>query len=588
MLMKRIFSIWFVGFGVVTALLAQTDLDRNVTVEREFQPVIQDAGKINRLPEVLNINISKERVEYADFQQLISLDKGFKPLSAVEVIHQRKPPSRDALIRLGMGNYWNTLGNIVIPLVRTNKTRMDLVADHIGTFGEKRHSISNGSFRFNHLFPQYDLYAGMGVRHDYFNYYGSSFFENGDTANLNLFAASMPGLNPIYREQRLERITRSPQDVLLSDLVNAPHFDVLWRFNVHAGLRSLPGEIAHRYAAEVSYDLFSSQNGLQENILRLAYGFDRELSRGRYGISFDLQNMFYRRNNLPAINFWDFYAVFSMNPYYLLETEHWFVRAGFKTTFSFIHGRPFSPSPDITAELKVLPERLSVYGGLTGDYRVSTLSRMYDENPYVFPDLRVKDTYIPLQATLGFKVKVHDNMLIDAFMDYRTIKDQYFFVNKEYKTNELVGVGQTLFTNRFNAIYSDANLFRFGVRTNYNFRNTVNIQVKGTYNGWSVATENFAWMKPALQGELHADWKVNQHITLSSKLYVDGPKYAKLGDLAFRHDPMADLNFGMVYAFNRTFSLFGKLNNVLNNRYQHYYGYKVQGINFLAGGTIAF
>ena len=45
------------GFTVVTA--QTTTNDKNVTVEREFKPVIQDAGKINQTPQILEPNVTK-------------------------------------------------------------------------------------------------------------------------------------------------------------------------------------------------------------------------------------------------------------------------------------------------------------------------------------------------------------------------------------------------------------------------------------------------------------------------------------------------------------------------------------------------
>jgi len=575
--------------GSFQGVMPQTGLDRNVTVEREFQPVIQDAGKITRLPEVLNINISKERVEYSDFQQTLPFDKGFKPLSAAEIIHKRREVSHDAIVRLGGGNYWNSLAGISLPIVKDKNTRLDVMLDHRGTFGHKLHSLSRGEVNFNRFLTRYDLYAGMGLSHEYFNYYGSNFLPGGDTLNIGQFASLLAMPDPTYREQRLVKITRTPQDVKLSSLWrDAPLTDMLWRYNAHIGIRSLPGVKEHQYAGEINYQLFSSQNGLQENILTVEYGFDRELAGNRFGMHMEMNNLFYRQNDLPAINFWDFYAVFSMNPYYLIERDEWYVRAGFKTTFSFIYGRPFNPSPDITAELKILPDLLSVYGGLTGDFTLSTLNRIYSENRYIFPDLRVKDTYIPVNIFMGFKLKVIPGLLVDAFLDYRTIQDQYFFVNKEYNSVEVTGLGSTFFTNRFNVAYSDATLFRLGVRANYNYRNTLNIQAKMAFNGWNVETEHYAWLKPGFEADLSADWKLNRNLSFSSTLFVQGATYAKLGDTAYRMKPATDMNIAAAYSFGRAFSVFARLNNVFNSRYEHFYGYQVQGINMMLGGALSF
>lgn len=566
----------------------ETTVDRNVTVERDFQPVVQDAGKISSLPEILNINISKERVAYSDFLQTLPIGKNFFNLPAVEVIHRRRPISREAIVRLGMGNYWNTFGEIALPLINSEKARLDLRLDHLGTFGTRKHSLTGAGLDFNRYFPRYDLYAGVKLSHEYFNYYGKNFSKDNSEIDLNDLITENPNIDPLYTEQSLELITRPVQSVRLSNLAAYSDDDILWRFNAHAGIRSLPNPVGLTYSGELNFDLFNSQNGLQENLIRTLFGYQTTQGSNRLGMDFELTNLFYSKNNLPVLNFWEYYAVFSMNPYYLIDNTDLYLKAGVKASFSFIHGRPFNPMPDIIAEWKVLPHILSVYGGITGDFSISTLSSIAEENPYVFTDLRVKDAYTPINLFVGFKVKTQHNLLIDAFMDYRFIDDQYFFVNKGYKTTQISGAGEYLYTNRFNAVYSDASLFRVGLRGNYNIRNMVNVQLKGVYNGWSVEEESYAWMKPAFEADLSADWRITRGLSASANFFLEGARYAKIGTDAIRMRPRVDLNLGASYAFNRTFSTFARVNNLVNSKYEYFYGYSVQGINFLLGGAISF
>jgi outer membrane cobalamin receptor len=173
-------------------------------------------------------------------------------------------------------------------------------------------------------------------------------------------------------------------------------------------------------------------------------------------------------------------------------------------------------------------------------------------------------------------------------MDYRYIVDQYFFENKAYFSSDVVGDSAALFTNRFNAVYSDAGLFRVGLRANYNFKNTVNIQLKGVYNSWDVKTQLHAWMKPKLEADVSADVRINKNLTASAQLFYEGERYAQLGNKPFKMDPKVDVNLGATYTFNRTLSAFAKLNNLLNSKYQQFYGYEVQGINFMLGGAVSF
>ena len=217
---------------------------------------------------------------------------------------------------------------------------------------------------------------------------------------------------------------------------------------------------------------------------------------------------------------------------------------------------------------------------------------MFTENRYLFPDVRVKDTYSPYEFFAGVKVKPLYNFLIDAYVDFRRIDNQYFFVNKEYAlTSSLFTypLAETnLFTNRFNVIYSGATHLKMGVRANYNLRNLINVQFKGAYNKWDVSSEAHAWNKPKWEADLSANVRITRNFSIDGNVFVDGERYAKLGDLSIRMRPKVDINFGASYSYFNWFTVFAKVNNVINNPYQNFYGYDVQGFNVLAGAAFSF
>ncbi len=590
-------TLYFIGIVLIFMSLSSTfaqdqqqgdPFDRNVTIEREYQPVIQDAGKIISLPEPMQLNVRKETVVYGEIYQPLSFQKELVILPSEEEKHGR-PILQEGLLRLGGGNYLNSLADFVYPIIKNNRNLLDINFTHRGAFGKKRHSFSKLNLGYNHYFRTYDLYAGVGASHQYFNYYGNDFYGGaGKIADLDVFFKDFLTI-PDYKEQNLVRFTRAEQTVNLGEILQLPNHDNVWRYNAHLGLRSMSGLHGKKHDAVFNFDMFKSVNGLQESIYKLAYGFSNPLGKNRFGIDFELSNLFYQESDTTKINFWNYYAVFSMNPYFLMERTRWHVRAGVKTDVSFIHGRPFNPTPDIAAELYVIPKALSIYGGLTGSFKVNTLTSIYAENPYVFSDLRLKDTYTPINPYAGIKLKPYHALLIDAFIDYRQIKDQYFFVNKEYYTNHAqAGDYANIFINRFNAIYSDADLFRIGARVNFNHRDIVNVHLKGTYNGWNVATEEYAWMKPSFEADFVTEIKVTPKITASALVFYERGRYAKLGNTALKMDTKLDINFAANYTINQNFAVFAKLNNILNSKYQQFYGYEVQGLNFMLGGVLGF
>jgi outer membrane cobalamin receptor len=53
-------------------------------------------------------------------------------------------------------------------------------------------------------------------------------------------------------------------------------------------------------------------------------------------------------------------------------------------------------------------------------------------------------------------------------------------------------------------------------------------------------------------------------------------------------NPKVDINLGAAYSYNNWFTAFVKVNNLINNKYQDFYGYDVQGFNVLGGVSFSF
>jgi len=52
--------------------------------------------------------------------------------------------------------------------------------------------------------------------------------------------------------------------------------------------------------------------------------------------------------------------------------------------------------------------------------------------------------------------------------------------------------------------------------------------------------------------------------------------------------PKVDINLGASYLYNNWLTAFAKVNNLINNPYQDFYGYQVQGLNVLVGAAFSF
>ena len=587
-MMKTSKYILSVLLAMSVGVNAQT-VDQNVTVEREYKPIIQDAGKIISVPEVIEPNVEKTAAKYTEFNFPLPVGQNIQTLSAAELEHQRRKNPNDAFVRIGLGNNLNNLLDFALPLLKKTDMRLDFKLNHLATFSKEAHSTTRAALEFNNNYRNSEFYAGVGLGHEYFKYYGEQFDMTGTPKDLTSLRTG------IYEELNFVRVNRTAQLFSLDNIVNGADKNVFWRFNAFAGIRSLPATEDIRYKGEVQYRLFDSRNGLTENIIHSKASFNTPNDRNRLGIDVEMQNMMYKTDIANTVmNVWDAYTVFSMNPYYSIERERWDIRLGLKSSFSFVHGRPFNPSPDVSFEWKAVPEWLAFYAGAGGSYKVNTLDGMFSENRFLFSDLRVQDTYTPVSAYFGVKIKPVYNLLFDAYVNYQYIDNQYFFINKDYAYSLLSSTvlgspnDSIIYTNKFNVVYSAATLVKVGLRANYNLRNLVNIQLKGAYNGWDVEDLAMAWNKPKFEADLTADWRVTRNLNVTSNVFFESERFAKLGEQSMRMRPKVDINLGASYSYLNWFTLFGKVNNLTNNRYQEFYGYEVQGMNVLVGASFSF
>ena len=502
-------------------------VNRNITVEREYKPVIQDAGKIKSTPKVLEPKVEKISPTYSNFNLPLNADYNIHALSAAELQAEKRKETSGGFARLGLGNYFNTMADFSYPLIKSSDTRLDISVNHLGTFGTKAHSTSKASLALDKHCDYFDLYGGLGEGHEYLKYYGNDFINGIQVINLDSLANTNP--TAAYLEQDLPNTNRAPKTPTLKELANDSVSNTVWRFHAFTGIRSLPMEKGIRYKAEINFKSFESRSGLIESLVHTKAGFDTQNGENRIGLDLEMHNLVYKSRHAALLYFEDAYSIFSLNPFYSIEKKNFNIRLGVKSSFSFEHGRSFNPSTDIHTEWKAIPKYLSIYGGITGNYSINTMDEIFSENRYLLDDAQVDNTYTPFEFYAGLKVKPISNLLIDTYIDYRKIDNQYFFVNKKYKS---ITSDSIMYTNRFNVLYSGASLTKIGIRANYNLRNIINIEFKGSYNGWEVTSERYAWNKPAWQANLNTDFKINHDLTISANAFYESERLAKLGTMA--------------------------------------------------------
>ena len=284
----------------------------------------------------------------------------------------------------------------------------------------------------------------------------------------------------------------------------------------------------------------------------------------------------------------------ALNPHYKLSSDSWNLRAGANVDLSFGSGKSFRVSPDVTAQY-IFSDSYVLYAQATGGKLVNDFRRLETICPYALPAGPILDTYEQLNAAIGFKASPYPGLWINLYGGYQDLKDDFFEVQEEmdYNNNPSLPDGDGQGENTpspvtahqyLNLEFSNANNFYAGMKISYEYKDLIALSAAGTYRNWDAKEKYSLYMKPACEINFSADFRpitglnINLGYDYIGRTKVEGIKAAAV----------SDLHAGASYNVFKGVSVYARINNILNKKYQYYLGYPTEGLNFLGGLSFSF
>ena len=155
----------YIGISVLLlangAIWAQQDtaLNRSVTVERDFQPVIQSAGKVATKPVVVETEIAPIEVSYSDYTAEVKPESGVQPLLS-QPTRFASARAYNGYVRGGLG-HTNTLFDFGYRVNDGKNSILDVYAHHRAQWGLRTLSKTKIGLDFGHSFSTCNVYFGV-------------------------------------------------------------------------------------------------------------------------------------------------------------------------------------------------------------------------------------------------------------------------------------------------------------------------------------------------------------------------------------------------------------------------------------------
>lgn len=564
------------AFACSMSMMAQSDsvLNRSITVERDFQPVIQAAGKLSTKPAVTTTTIEPAPVEYSDYAAPVTTEASINPMLSqpTRFVTNKK---YDGFVTGGLG-HTNTLFGFGYHLDDGKKSVLDVYANHRAVWGTPALCKTKLGLTFAHQYNTCDLYFGVNGGNIYYHKYG------------DLYNNALPNS------------TTS-----------------LWTAEAFIGVKANAKQ-DFQYMAQTGYALFSKPGAVSEHQIRTKAAFDWHSESHHVGANFFMQNNFMALGSLSSVvpdSLYNPRHNFRIEPYYAYLGKRINLHVGVnmdinvgvgKNSLSGSDNVTFAPSPHINLEAQVAKQWLTIYTDITGSLGYGNLQSYMEHNRYRDIISGIKEhhvtAYKPVDAELGLHIRPQRDLLIELHGGFAVL------------LNEINLIAPTTPTP-LDYYYTNYRRGKIGGQVNYHYRDYVRVNLNGDYFIWNcdtVVTDRPNW---ALG--LRIDGRIDKHWSLYSDNRFEGSRLALVNDgisiTEHRLKPRIDLNLGVQYEMwldkngkivndktaNSSSStlnpepkpnlvLFAQLNDFIHHRNEIYYGYHTIGINFLIGATFRF
>ena len=583
-------------------LFAQQDsaLHRSVTVERDFQPVIQAAGKIATKPAVVETKIESSQVHYSDFTAEVTPQATFNPLLSQPT---RFEPGRkyNGYIRGALGHP-NTLLDFGYHLDDTKNSILDVYAHHRAEWGLAALSKTKVGLNFTHTYSTCDLYFGLSGGNIFYHKYGH-FYDYSQT--FGMWAKN----DEAY-----------PKPYTIGDKDKTS----LWTAEVYLGVKANAKQDV-QYQVQTGYMLFAKAGAVSEHQLRTKGSFDWHSAEHHVGAQLYVQNNFLQLNDalgIPNSLYQKSRHNFRIEPYYAYEGTRLRVHVGVNFDLNIGKGHQilsktenvsFAPSPHINLEAQIAKQWLTIYADIEGSLGFGSLQSYMEENRYSMIHagiIRPCAPYTPVDAELGFHIRPHRDVLIEIHGGYAYMMYEDFWIATANSTTVFEPLNKPLMAGDF--IHDHADNYqrgKIGGQLNYHYQDLVRVNLHGDYYIWKGDTT--VYDRPNWELGLRIDGRINKNWSLYSDNRFAGKRLALATDGEHWLAPTIDLNLGLQYDMwvgkvknestkgktnnnalrpepQPNLTLFFQLNNWLHRKNEIYYGYRSQGINFLLGATYRF
>ena len=559
---QHIFRLFVTGIVLFTAIMlhAQNQTrsiqghNEQVTIVSSFDPSINQATKINSSPQEMQFSIDKPQFSFEAFKIDQPTQITLNPIKPVVINADKRTVLTKNSFIAGVGSLFSPYLDFFHSSGQKNDYRFDAHLYHLSSFkniadyspspeSNTKINIDYAKFLKNHIID-----AGIDYSLKTNRYYGFKPDDFTITPNedrlkqmYNLARINV-GLSSNYTNNRKLAHEINLDAYYYFDKYNTNEINVNLNFDVHKNFDvsdmldyqelGISGEVSY-------YQNTDSLNSTNNILVAVTPYFD-----GNYGI-------------------FNFHIGLNFN---LLNTN--------KTNFYFY--------PIVNLSVNLVPDLFTVFIGVDGDVQKQSFLMLSELNPWVSSTIPT-DWDHSFKAYAGFRGNIVHRVNYSIQASWQKFNNMFFYYNVPDDT--IINIALPF--NKFSVLHDGGSVFGISGEITYAASDKVNVLFGAKYNSYSLDSLDSPYHKPTSEIKLGVSFLATQKVRIWFETYYYGKRTAlnlsTIPESQVDLDAFIDLNLGVDYRLKDDFSVFLSLTNILNQHYQRYYNYPVQGIQVMGG-----
>lgn len=585
--------------GRVQAGRTDTLIQRDLILEKEYVPSVNMPSKQFVLPLVEPVSLSKRTADFSLSENPATIKGFYNPLPAPSLSIDYPAQQKWGYFSFAGGSKTAFLGDAQLNVLRQVKQTLDIRLLHRSIFGDITNSMgveARSYMNQNRLMANYTLHlsahelkVSLGERYNAWNYYGS--WKTPSTP-YDSDAISLPGNQWLSdTEFSLSLSSKRTPSKNLSYSVRAK------------------GHLFYLGKGVNAPNTTTKTLGGKENEMNVSGNAEYVLSKGiSFGANADVRKLSYREPTThpllqehydnPASTRDDFaeQSWLQVNPFARFTWKQWMMTAGFNVAFPTLESERVKWSPVLQGSLS-LNDKAAFRVSLDGKVLPQSYREGFDRNPYLDPSIHLKTAFQVISATAVIDYRPIKNLRISPRVEYAKTNNKAFFYNAMPGMNDVIN---TTYGGAFSAKYLNENRLTIGTDAYYNFRTKLRFFTQVQYNHYMnyskdaafdllLKNNRKAWYQPGLVARFRLDASILNNVTAFVDYQLAALRYAPTPtDLMHHMDDIHDLQMGVSWELAKRVQLFVRLNNLLDQRYEPWFGYKTHGFSALIGGYVTF